>query len=84
MHITKTRSTIKMLQEGNVGFTIQDGIMKSPRAGFQLSNKMPPEWRQVITESIRMGWLKPVAYMSEREMLFMGLTCDYNKELNDN
>jgi len=84
MHITKQRSTIKMLEEGDSGFMIRDGVITSPRAGFQISKKIPPEWNYVILESIKMGLLKPIAHMTEREMLFMGLTEEYNKEHDDN
>ena len=43
------------------------------RAGFEISNRCPAEYKVVLQECINNGWLKPVAYMTERELLFSGL-----------
>jgi hypothetical protein len=48
--------------------------MMSPRAGFEISSGCPIEYKMVLQECINNGWLKPVAYMTEREMLFVGLS----------
>lgn len=46
------------------------------RAGFEISDRCPAEYKIVLQECINNGWLKPVAYMTERELLFSGLSND--------
>jgi len=55
---------------------IQDTYVMAPRAGFEISIDCPNTYAEVIKESIRMGWLKPVATVTERELIFMGLSND--------
>jgi hypothetical protein len=73
MNITAHRSLIKTLRPGDPGFTIDDGFMTSPRAGFEISNNCPAEYKSIFITAINAGWLKPVAYMHEREVLISGL-----------
>ena len=51
-------------------FTIQDGITIAPRAGFEISNDCPRQYKLMITEAIKNGWLKPIAYMKESEYVW--------------
>jgi hypothetical protein len=48
--------------------------MQAPRAGFEISQGCPKEYKMIINECIRNGWLTPVANVTERELIFMGLT----------
>jgi hypothetical protein len=48
--------------------------MQAPRAGFEINQSCPTEYKMIINECIRNGWLKPVANVTERELLFMGLS----------
>ncbi len=73
MNITARRSLIKTFRPGDTGFTIDDGFMTSPRAGFEISNNCPAEYKSIFITAINAGWLKPVAYMHEREVLISGL-----------
>jgi hypothetical protein len=47
--------------------------MQAPRAGFEINQSCPKEYK-IINEGIRHGWLKPVANVTERELIFMGLS----------
>jgi hypothetical protein len=38
-----------------------------PRAGFELSEQCPQEYRMIIADCINCGWLKPVAHMQDSE-----------------
>ena len=38
-----------------------------PRAGFEISEKCPKEYRMILADCINYGWIKPVAYMHESE-----------------
>jgi hypothetical protein len=46
----------------------------APRAGFNISQGCPKEYRMIILECMNNGWLTPVAHVHERELLFMGLS----------
>jgi len=40
---------------------IHDGLMITPRAGFEVSNDCPREYRFILLECLDEGWIKPVA-----------------------
>ena len=73
MNITARKSEIKIIRQDDPRFDISDGFVTSPRAGFEISERCPLESKIVLQECINNGWLKPVAYMTEREMIFNGL-----------
>ena len=73
MNITAHRSLIKTIRPGELGFTIDDGFITSPRASFEISNSCPAEYKSIFITAINAGWLKPVAHMHEREVLISGL-----------
>jgi hypothetical protein len=73
MNITDYQCQIKIIRQDDPRFDISDGFVTSPRAGFEISYGCPVEYKMVLQECINNGWLKPVAYMTERELLFSGL-----------
>lgn len=73
MNITAHKSQIRTIKRGDKNFYIQDSLVISPRAGFEISQQCPKEYRAIIAQCIDTGWLKPVAHVTERELLFMGL-----------
>jgi len=64
---------IRTLKANDPRFLIRDGFIVAPRAGFEIDSRCPYEYRMVIDECLRNGWLKPVANMTERELIFQGL-----------
>jgi hypothetical protein len=74
MTFTTHQSTIHTIRQNDRNFFIQDNFTVTPRAGFEISRRCPENYQDLIQECIRHGWLKPVAHMTEREMLFIGLT----------
>lgn len=72
--ITSHNSKIRTLRPGNKNFNIIDGMVIAPRAGFEISNRCPENYKDLIVECINHGWIKPVANVTEGEMIFMGLT----------
>jgi len=74
MNITTHRSTIHTIRPGDRHFQIQDKFTVSNRASIEIDEKCPSQYKQIIAECYRQGWLKPVANITERERLFMGLT----------
>ena len=45
-------------------------IVMAPRAGFEISNDCPRQYKLMIMEAIKNGWLQPVAYMKESEYVW--------------
>jgi hypothetical protein len=66
-------SRIKTIKQDHPGFHIVDTFITAPRAGFEINRHCPAQYKQVIAECLNNGWLKPVAYMHEREVLISGL-----------
>lgn len=73
MNITFSKTQICSLRPGDPNFTITDQFITSPRASFEVSKDCPYKHLQIIQTCIDQGWLKPVAHITERELLFMGL-----------
>jgi hypothetical protein len=47
-----------------------DGISLVPRAGFQISQRCPENYRSLILECVEHGWIKPIAYVKEKELFW--------------
>jgi hypothetical protein len=73
MSITVKGRKVRTFRPGDPGFIINDGFITTPRAGFEISNNCPAEYKSIFITAINAGWLKPVAYMHEREVLISGL-----------
>ena len=73
MNIKTRKSQIRTIRQDDPRFQIQDYLFMATRAGFEISDRCPAEYKVVLQECINNGWLKPVAYMTEREMIFTGL-----------
>ena len=74
MTYTIYQSQVRTIRQEDPNFTIQDGLTITPRAGFEISNNCPRQYKLMIMESIKNGWLQPIANLTERELIFMGLT----------
>jgi len=74
MNITSYQSQIHTLKQSDPKFVIYDGLMQAPRAGFEISQGCPKEYKMILNECILHGWIKPVAHVTERELMFMGLS----------
>ena len=74
MTYTIHQSQIRTLKPSDPNFVITDRLMVAPRAGVEISNKCPREYKLIIAECINNGWIQPVANVTERELIFTGLT----------
>jgi hypothetical protein len=70
MIFTTPDKTIKTIRKDDPDFIINNGIVMAPRAGFEISNDCPKQYISMITEAIKNGWLKPIAYMKESEYVW--------------
>jgi hypothetical protein len=69
-------SQIRTIKHTDPRFIIKDKLMVSTRAGFEVNPSCPIEYTLIIAECINRGWLKPIARVTERELIFIGLTND--------
>ena len=74
MTYTLHKSQIRTIKQSDPRFNIKDKFLMAPRAGFEINENCPREYRQIIAACIDRGWLKPVANVTERELLFIGLS----------
>lgn len=72
------KSKLRAIRPGDKHFQIQDQFTVSSRASFEISNDCPVQYMQVIQTCYQNGWLKPVAHITEREYIFMGLSNEHN------
>lgn len=70
MKITTSKVKIKTISQGDKLWMINNGLTVTPRAGFQISEKCPSEYRMILMQCIDFGWLKPVAYMRDDEYMW--------------
>jgi hypothetical protein len=76
MKINSQKSSIRTIRKEDPDFMIRSGFMLGPRAGFEVALGCPKEYRMIITECFDKGWIKPVAYMHEKEFMISGLLKD--------
>jgi hypothetical protein len=74
MNITTHQSSIHTIRPGDKNFNINDKFVTAQRAGFEITGACPENYAKVIVECVNQGWLKPVANITERELLFIGLS----------
>jgi hypothetical protein len=68
MKFVQQVSKIRTVKQGDPKFMIQDGLVLCPRAGFEINEHCPREYRQIIAACIDQGWLKPVAHVYGKEL----------------
>lgn len=74
MAFTTHQSKIRTIKKNDSRFNIVDKFVTAPRAGFEISQRCPDIYKNLILECFEHGWIKPVAHVHERELLFMGLS----------
>lgn len=61
---------IRTIREGDPKWHINDGIVVTGRAGLEISERCPNTWKPVIMDAIAKGYIKPVAYMKDTELMW--------------
>lgn len=65
-----TQTSIRTLKQGDPKFHIIDGLVMAPRAGFEVGSGCPKEYKQIISECIGRGWLRPIANVKDNELFW--------------
>lgn len=68
MNIVVMKSKINTIRQSDPKFMLADGIVVCPRAGFEINQQCPREYKLIIAECINNGWLKPVAHVYGKEL----------------
>ena len=68
MKISSRTRNIQTIRQGDAKFMLQDGLMICPRAGFEISQSCPAEYKSIFITAINAGWLKPVAHVYGKEL----------------
>jgi hypothetical protein len=68
MIISNRASNIRTIHQGDPKFMLKDNFVMCPRAGFEINEKCPSEYRQILMTCIDLGWLKPVAHVYGKEL----------------
>ena len=69
-NFTSPNDIIKTIRQEDPDFHIDNGIVMAPRAGVEISNDCPRQYKLMIIEALKNGWLQPVAYMKEKEFVW--------------
>jgi hypothetical protein len=64
---TRTRN-IQTIRQGDSKFMLNDGIVMCPRAGFEINEKCPTAYRQMLMTALDLGWIRPVAHVYGKEL----------------
>ena len=70
MSYTVHTSSIRTLRSGDSDFHIVDGVVTCPRAGFEINEKCPTEYKQMLMTALDLGWIKPVAHVRDHELMW--------------
>ena len=64
------QSSLRTIKKGDPNFMLKDGFVITPRAGFDINQSCPKEYRMIILECINNGWLQPVATVKDTELFW--------------
>lgn len=68
MTFTTKQTNIRTIRQGDAKFMLKDGIVICPRAGFEINEKCPREYKQMLMTALDLGWIKPVAHVYGKEL----------------
>ena len=68
MKISTRTTNIRTIRQGDSKFMLNDGIVVCPRAGFEINEKCPTAYRQMLMTALDLGWIRPVAHVYGKEL----------------
>ena len=68
MQLTSKTTNIRAIRQGDAKFTLIDGFVTCPRAGFEISQSCPAEYKSIFITAVNAGWIKPVAHVYGKEL----------------
>ena len=70
---TTYSSKVRTIDNRDPLYFIHDQLMISPRAGIEIDKRCPTQYQQMIATALDLGWIKPVAHVTEQEYMWMAL-----------
>ena len=64
------QSSLRTINKSDPKFILSDGLIIAPRAGIEISNECPSEYKLIITTCVENGWLKPFATVKDTELFW--------------
>ena len=74
MTFLSKKRNVRMLTKRDKHFTFNDGFAVVNRAAIKVNENCPDEYKSILLRAIQYGWVESVAYMTEEEMVFAGLS----------
>ncbi len=74
MKITSRQSQIQTIKSDDPRFRIIDGMVVVPRAAIKINSGCPQNFKHLIEQCVQQGWIEPIAHVTERELIFIGLS----------
>ena len=62
--------TFKTIKRGDYDFYMTDGIKVVPRAAIEISALCPANMRLMIERALADGYLKPIAYVKDKDYMW--------------
>ncbi len=72
--ISEPKVKIHKLKKGDPGFKITHNLLACDRAAIDIDARCPANIRYTIICAYNEGYVNPIAYVTEQELTFMGLT----------
>ena len=66
-------SNIRKITTDDAMFYLTDGMTTAKRAGFEISQSCPAEYKSIFITAINAGWIKPIATVYARDLTFQAL-----------
>ena len=63
-------SRLRTIRHNDPDFMLHYDMMVSPRAGIEISQRCPENYRSLIQECVDHGWLRPIATVYDYEITF--------------
>ena len=70
INVKVTQTGIKTIKPNDPNWNLISGFTVTPRAAFEISQRCPEDYKDLILECIKHGWLKPVAHLYDHELTF--------------
>ncbi len=64
---------IKTIKPGDKMFNTHNGFISSGRASIEIDPRCPQQYANIIAQCYDAGWIKPVAHVTEKEYMLLGL-----------
>jgi len=70
MKVKVRQTCIRTIKNDDPRFNIVDGYVVAPRAGFEISERCPLQYKQILMQAIEHKWIKPIAYVKDTELMW--------------